>query len=532
MPPQNYRMRILFNITTLGFRGEALPSIGAVSRLRLTSRAEGSDDAWSLLVEGGNKHAPEPASSPQGTKVEVSDLFFATPARLKFMKAVTTEVSHITDIMNRISMSHPEISFSLKDEKRTILDHPKVSDKLERLSKIMGADFKDNALQVDSTRNGAHLSGYAGLPTLNRGNSSLQYLFVNGRPVKDKLLNGALRAAYQDFLARDRHPLVVLYLDLPAEEVDINVHPAKTEVRFRDPGLVRGLIVGALKETLNGAGHRASTTVAQAALGAIQAPSNMNLAQEMPAQSPSFARNYPAAKPIYQGSTGSLGLQRAPKPSYDYPAATPVVQAPTQPLERHDALNHYPLGHAQAQLHETYIVAESKDGIVIVDQHAAHERLVYEKMKKDIAEKGLQRQILLVPEFVELNESQAENLLKYKDELESFGLVLELMGEKNILVREVPSLLGDFNVGQLIHDLVDEIDELGSPLSLKEKMEEILGTIACHGSIRSGKRMSLDEMNALLRQMEETPHSGQCNHGRPTYVELSKIEIEKLFGRR
>ena len=522
----------LFNIQTLGFRGEALPSIGAVSRLKLTSRTKDSEEAWSLLVEGGAKHPLQPASFSQGTQVEVSDLFFATPARLKFLKSVSTETSHIIDIIQRLSMSYPAISFKLREGTRLLLDFPKDQNQLDRLSLIMGHDFKDNALPIEVEREGFRLVGYAGLPTLNRANASLQYLFVNNRPVKDKILNAALRQAYQDFLARDRYPLVALYLTLPAAQVDMNVHPAKTEVRFQDSQIVRGIIIGALRTVLNQAGHKASTTVAQAALNAMREPSLSTLSEKPSLQSYAGRTAISSTARSYSG-TGTLGLAvSSPPPSYGSAARTTpwqptLVESPSS--EREET---YPLGVAQAQIHETYIISATADGLVIVDQHAAHERLVYEKMKKQTETTGLQRQILLIPEFVELTESHVESLLKHQKDLESFGLVIERMGDKNILVREVPALLGEFNITRLITDLADEIKDLDAPLSLKEKVEEILGTMACHGSVRAGKRMTFEEMNALLREMEATPHSGQCNHGRPTYVELKKVDIEKLFGRR
>jgi DNA mismatch repair protein MutL len=526
----------LFNITSLGFRGEALPSIGAVSRLKITSRSSTSQDAWQLTVEGGHKSELSPASLNQGTHIEVRDLFFATPARLKFLKTPSTEMGYITDVMNRIAMAHPHIGFSLKDDRRTYLNVSAQSGevneaRLARLSDILGEDFSDNALPILAERQGYRISGYAGLPTMNRANASQQYLFVNGRYVKDKLLQGAIRAAYQDFLARDRHPLVVLFLDIAPNLVDTNAHPAKTEVRFRESGLIRGLIVSALKNALNGAGHRASTTVSQDAIDRFQTSLNSPIAP---------VYDYSNVTP-YRGPTNSYRPQTLPGLSRSYSQA--ALETMSQPDELYaslpqipeispDALASYPLGDAKAQVHDTYIISQTEAGIIIVDQHAAHERLVYEKMKAGLKERGVMRQRLLVPEVVALGEQGAAELLKRKEELAEFGLIIEDFGGSSILVREVPVLLGEFDINKLVQDLADEIDTFGETLSLKEKIEEVCGTMACHGSIRAGRKLTIPEMNAILRQMEETPHSGQCNHGRPTYVELKQADIEKFFGRR
>jgi DNA mismatch repair protein MutL len=394
--------------------------------------------------------------------------------------------------------------------------------RLERLSAIMGREFAENALAIDAEREGHRLTVFIGLPTLNKATAAQQFLFVNGRPVRDRLLHGAVRGAYQDFLARDRHPLVALFLDLPAEEVDINVHPAKAEVRFRDPGLVRGLIVGAARHALAAAGHRASTTVVAAALGSFR---------------PETSGDFPWR--------GSWPTSSAPPRALAETAA--MVYAPFEGFERPQAQTHevsdaasasaaaaasFPLGAPRAQLHETYIVAQTAEGIVIVDQHAAHERLVYERMKQALADGGVKRQGLLIPEVVELDPAAAERLTARADELAELGLVLEPFGQGAVVVREVPALLGEVAVKALVQDLADEIAEFGAALGLKEKLEEVCGTLACHGSVRAGRRLNLAEMDALLRQMEATPHSGQCNHGRPTYVELKLADIERLFGRR
>ncbi len=518
----------LTHIATLGFRGEALPSIGAVGRLAITSRRAGSDSAWTLTVEGGVKGALQPAALGPGTRVELRDLFYATPARLKFLKAARTELDHVEDVINRLAMAHPEIAFTLTDDARPVLrlaaaTADLLSDaaaaRLARLAQVMGRDFADNALVLDVVREGVRLTGHIGLPTLNRATSAQQYLFVNGRPVRDRLLHGAVRGAYQDFLARDRHPLVALFLELPAEAVDVNVHPAKAEVRFRDAGLVRGLIVGACKHALAEAGHRAATTVATAALGSFRpatAPSSWRPSAAVPR---GFAETAAAAYAPLDGSPELQGV------------VAPAARAAT-PESAYGAASEYPLGAARAQLHETYIVAQTADGIVIVDQHAAHERLVYERMKQALAARGIERQALLIPEIVELEGAAAERLVARRDELAELGLALEAFGPGAIVVREVPALLGVADVKGLVRDLADELAEFGQALSLKERLEEICGTLACHGSVRAGRLLTAAEMNALLREMEATPHSGQCNHGRPTYVELKLADIERLFGRR
>ena len=514
----------LVHIRTLGFRGEALPSIGAVSRMTVASRAAGATEAWCLAVEGGRRGELEPAALGRGTRVEVRDLFYATPARLKFLKSPRAELAQVRDTLSRLAMAHHAVSFTLSDGTRTLLDLPAAQGelfeaRLKRLAAILGRDFADNALSVDAEREGLRLTGHIGLPTLNRANSQAQYLFVNGRPVRDKLLYGAVRGAYRDFLAHDRHPVVVLYLEVPPDTVDVNVHPAKTEVRFRDPGLVRGLIVSAAKHALAEAGHRASTTVAAAALGALS------------------PRGGPG--PVYASGGGTATLPRglaeavaqyhAPLPGLPgEPAARPAGVA----VDDGELAGAHPLGAARAQLHGTYIVAQTGDGIVIVDQHAAHERLVYERMKQQLAESGVATQLLLIPEVVELDETAAERLAARAGELAELGLKIEAFGPGAVVVREVPALLGQVDVQGLLRDLADDLMELGEALSLPASLEAVCSTMACHGSVRAGRQLNAEEMNALLRQMEATPHSGQCNHGRPTYVELKLADIEKLFGRR
>jgi DNA mismatch repair protein MutL len=515
----------LLDLRWLGFRGEALPSIGAVSRLTIVSRPRAAESAWQIAIEGGAKSAPAPAAHPPGTRVEVRDLFYATPARLKFLKGERAEQMACVDAVERLAMAHPHVGFRvLAENDRRLVDLPAAPGdlfeaRLARLAAILGREFGANAVPVTAGREGIGLSGYAGVPTFHRATAQHQYLFVNGRPVRDKLLYGAVRGAYQDFLARDRHPVVALFLDLPPAEVDVNVHPAKAEVRFRDAGLVRGLIVGALKHALAEAGHRASTTVAEAALGAFRP----GLA---PGASSSAPRGLAEAAATYFAAP--RGAEAPPLPGFAAPSArsAPDVLAGDAPTPE------YPLGVARAQLHETYIVAQTWDGVVIVDQHAAHERLVYERIKAMLANGGVARQGLLLPEVVELDPASVERLAARAGELAELGLELERFGAGAVVVRAVPALLGETDAAGLVRDLADELAELGDAPALKERLADVCSTIACHGSIRAGRRLLPEEMNALLRQMEATPHSGQCNHGRPTYVELKLADIERLFGRR
>ena len=530
----------LLNIHSMGFRGEALPSIGSVSRLTITSQTESDDSAWEISVEGGKESKPRPAPrfGMHGSRVEVRDLFYATPARLKFLKSERSEALAISDVVKRLAMANPAVGMTLGNAARTTLKVARQSDdqegRLARLASILGADFGQNAIEIDKERDGIVLSGFAGLPTYSRGNSQHQYLFVNGRPVKDRLLHGAVRGAYQDFLARDRHAVVALYIDLPSDHVDVNVHPAKTEVRFRNPGLVRGLIVSALRHSLAAAGHRASSTVSDYALGKIQTEQPQYAFQQNYNRSyngaPTPYRNDPALQPLVDGmTTNDYGFSAKVEEGGEVynPQTGEVV---TGEIPQDFTAN--PLGAARAQLHETYVVAQTRDGIVIVDQHAAHERLVYERMKAAMSGQGVERQALLIPDIVDLGETDAARVLARAEELAEMGLVIEPFGAGAVAVRETPALLGEMNIQSLLRDLADDISEYDEALSLKEKFEHVCGTMACHGSVRAGRRLNGAEMNALLRQMEDTPHSGQCNHGRPTYVELKLADIERLFGRR
>jgi DNA mismatch repair protein MutL len=554
----------LLRIHTMGFRGEALPSIGSVARLSISSRAKGQSDAWSILVEGGSvgEVAPAAFAGDHGARIEVRDLFYATPARLKFMKSERAEALAITEEIKRQAMANESVGFSLDIDGRRIIrlppEHPGPQGRLARLSAVLGRDFHDNAIEIDQTRDGVRLTGFAGLPTYNRGNAAHQYLFVNGRPVRDRLLQGALRAAYADFLARDRHPTAALYISLDTAEVDVNVHPAKAEVRFRDPALVRGLIVGALRHALAAAGHRASTTTAASALDAIRA---QNMAAPYPGyqpgpsaagfsawQSGGWTRPAPQVLPglsdvsaRYEarpeeayatlGGGGAEAVREAAYGDYDAPPSIAYPGMAEGPAPVFDPVD-FPLGAARAQVHETYIVAQTRDGVVIVDQHAAHERLVYERMKGEMAAGGVARQALLLPEVVELDPAEAERVVARSEELAALGLVIESFGHGAVLVRETPALLGKTDAAGLVRDIADDLAENGQALALKERLEEVCSTMACHGSVRAGRRLNGAEMNALLREMEATPHSGQCNHGRPTYVELKLADIEKLFGRR
>tara|TARA_B100001123_G_scaffold9073_1_gene11440 strand:+ start:1575 stop:3380 length:1806 start_codon:yes stop_codon:yes gene_type:complete len=517
----------LENIRTLGFRGEALPSIGSVARLSIISRGKGSENSFSVHVEGGRKLSLKPAARKVGTRVEVRDLFFATPARLKFLKTERTEINHASDAVKRLAMAHPDIAFSLVDDSRTRFSYEcsqrdLLNARLDRLSKIMGREFSENAIVVDSERNQIKLTGFIGLPTLNKGTGRSQYLFVNGRPVQDRLLIGAVRGAYHDFLARNRHPMVSLFLEAPGDAVDVNVHPTKAEVRFRDGETVRGLIVGGLRKALEAAGHRASTTVAAAALGAIRKPEHPYV---------SSTHIYGSARPAADGKdTYNAPLTEAAMASVDHPSVPDTIVDDREGYDDH-AVN-FPLGAARAQMHQTYIVSQTETGLVIVDQHAAHERLVYERMKKSLASNDVQRQGLLIPEVVELDETAVERLCEKTPEFDELGLTIERFGQSAVVVREAPALLGQVDIPGLIKELADNLEEHDSGLTLQDRLQEICSTMACHGSVRAGRRLNAAEMNALLREMESTPHSGQCNHGRPTYVEIALKDIERLFGRR
>jgi DNA mismatch repair protein MutL len=576
-------------IRTLGFRGEALPSIGAVARLAITARHSSEPHAWTITVDGGAKSDVRPAALGPGTCVEVHDLFYATPARLKFLKTDRTEAEAIRDVVRRLAMSRPDVGFSLAGEERAPVTWaaqpppyppPQAGEgrvgvgRLDRLGDVLGAEFRANAVAVAAGRDGFALEGFAGLPTYSKANALGLYLFVNGRAVRDKLLLGAVRAAYADYLPRDRHPVVALFITLDPREVDVNVHPAKTEVRFRSSGLVRSMMIGALREALARESGRAASTGGAAAISAFR--QSLPGAKPPPYPPPPPSLTLPrlrgregwgngegregAARPTVprRGATGipraSTGFGQAvrtiddgvPQSAYDLaarggletgaqaafnvgpPSADARIAAVNDDPEEVDR----PLGAARAQVHETYIVAQTCDGVVIVDQHAAHERLVYERLKAALEKSGVARQILLIPDIVELDETDVERLVARADELARFGLAIEAFGPGAVAVRETPALLGEIDSPALVRDLAEHMAEWDETLPLERRLMHVAATMACHGSVRAGRRLKPEEMNALLREMEATPNSGQCNHGRPTYVELKLADIERLFGRR
>ncbi|WFU42509.1 DNA mismatch repair endonuclease MutL [Bradyrhizobium sp. CB82] len=518
----------LLEIRTLGFRGEALPSIGSVARLSITTRHAGEPHAWALSVEGGEKSEIMPAALALGTRVEVNDLFYATPARLKFLKTDRTEAEAIREVVRRLAMARPDIAFTLAGEERAPVTWaaalPGAAGRLTRLGDILGAEFRSHAIEVHAERDGVVIAGYAAAPALTRANALGQYLFVNGRPVRDKLILGAVRAAYSDYLPRDRHPVLALFVTLDPREVDANVHPAKSEVRFRNAGLVRALIVHGLKEGLAREGRRTAANSGGSALSSFRPAFTPRPGNWDWRQSPSA----PTILPSFEGTAAPAFAERV-QAAFDVGAPTADVRIETQPA---GDLVDRPLGAARTQIHETYIVSQTRDGLIIVDQHAAHERIVYERLKASLAKNGVQRQILLIPEIVELDEATVERLLARSDELASFGLAIESFGPGAVAVRETPSLLGKTDAGGLLRDLAEHMAEWDEALPLERRLMHVAATMACHGSVRAGRRLRPEEMNALLREMEETPNSGQCNHGRPTYVELKLADVEKLFGRR
>jgi DNA mismatch repair protein MutL len=524
----------LLQIRTLGFRGEALPSIGAVAKLGITTRHAGEPHAWSLSVEGGAKSAIMPAALGHGTRVEVSDLFYATPARLKFLKTDRTEAEAIREVVRRLAMARPDIAFTLSGEERAPVTWaaalPGAPGRLTRLGDILGSDFRASAIEVRAEREGTAVEGFAAAPSLTRANALGQYLFVNGRPVRDKLILGAVRAAYSDYLPRDRHPVVALFVTLSPQEVDANVHPAKTEVRFRNAGLVRALIVHALKEGLAREGKRTAANSDGAALASFRPAFTPRPANWDWQRSPAFpqAMSPGDRRPAFEAAAAAAFAEPG-QAAFDVGAPTADVRAEQAPAA--DLLDR-PLGAARTQIHETYIVSQTRDGLVVVDQHAAHERIVYEKLKASLAKNGVQRQILLIPEIVELDEATVEKIVDRAEELASFGLAIDSFGPGAVAVRETPSLLGKANAASLLRDLAEHMAEWDEALPLERRLMHVAATMACHGSVRAGRRLKPEEMNALLREMEDTPNSGQCNHGRPTYVELKLSDIEKLFGRR
>ncbi|MBU2533892.1 MAG: DNA mismatch repair endonuclease MutL, partial [Alphaproteobacteria bacterium] len=522
-------------------------SIGSIARLSIASRALGADNGWELIVDRGTKKPLKPAALEFGTHVEVRELFSATPARLKFLKSERAENMAIGDTVKRLAMAHPQIEMTLTTGERTglrLARAPRDRDGLlQRLSRIMGRDFLSDALPVEAARDGVSVSGFAGLPTLNRGDSTMQFLFVNGRPVRDKVLVGALRAAYGDFLPRGRQPLVALFLQLDPRDVDVNVHPTKAEVRFRDAGRVRGLIISALRHALADAGHRAADAGGRATIDVAAAFMEAGFSRQPATDTTTAASaggpdsagvmarhaHASAGKPDARFITrGMAEAAQAPFDVFDRPSGR--VETTTTAIE--GAAQSRPLGAVRAQVHENYIIAQTADSVVIVDQHAAHERLVYQRIKAMLSAGDVARQGLLIPEVVPLGSDEVDLLVEASEQLEQLGLTIEKFGIDAVVVREIPALLGKADVAGLVRDLVSELLEEGSARLLQERLEAVCSTMACHGSVRSGRRLTVQEMDALLREMERTPGSGQCNHGRPTYVELKLADIERLFSRR
>ena len=518
----------LTDIRTLGFRGEALPSIGSVARLSLLSRTAQASEGAEISVTGGKVEPVRPAAANRGTVVEVRDLFFATPARLKFLKSEKAEASAISDVVRRMAIAFPHVRFVLSGSDRTTLEFPATgSDRLARIAQVLGRDFRDNAIEIDAAREGVRLTGFAGVPTFNRGNSLNQFAFVNGRPVQDKLIWSALRAAYAETIPHGRYPVAVLSIEIDPALVDVNVHPAKSDVRFRDPGLVRGLVIGAIREALAREGDRASTTGASGLMRAFRPETQRPPAPWSPAASPYRPfETAGATAPHFSERQAGFADFAAPsarsEPAY---APSPTAPRDEEPPQRH------PLGAARAQLHENYIVAQTEDGLVIVDQHAAHERLVFEAMRNALHARPVPAQALLIPEIVDLPEDDCDRLVSHAGEFARLGLGIERFGPGAVAIRETPAMLGEMDAAGLVRQLADELAEWDTASGLKNKLEYLAATMACHGSVRSGRRMRPEEMNALLRQMEATPGSGQCNHGRPTYIELKLSDIERLFGR-
>ncbi|WP_343521225.1 DNA mismatch repair endonuclease MutL [Sphingomonas sp.] len=514
-------------VTTLGFRGEALPSIASVARLTIESRVRGAE-GWARTVDNGALAGEGPAALPPGTRVRVEGLFEKVPARRKFLRSTRAEYGACLDVVKRLAMARPDLAFAVEHDGRRVLSVQEGMTRPERVAALTDRELAANSVGVDFEREGHVLGGVAGLPTFNRGVADHQYLFVNGRPVKDRLLAGAVRGAYAEMLARDRHPVVALFLDVPAEQVDVNVHPAKTEVRFRDPQLARGLIVSGLRRALDEAGHRSVQRADAAVMGLWQSEANQ------PSRHPSESWDLSTGgaplfheTPAFAGVTGGMVSDR--RPTFFAPPPQARAEPAAAPVP---GVTSFPLGVARGQVARTYIVAEAEDGLVLVDQHAAHERLVLERMRRAMSNGGVASQALLLPEVVELDEPACDRLEARAAELAEFGLELERFGPRAMLVRATPAMLGGGDVTALVTDIADELAAFDEALSLKERLDHVAATMACHGSVRAGRVLSVAEMNALLREMEVTPHSGQCNHGRPTWVKLAHGDIEKLFGRK
>lgn len=530
----------LMDIRSLGFRGEALPSVGSVSRLTITSRTKTDDSAWKINVSGGKLTAPSPAALTEGTVVEVSDLFYATPARLKFLKSDRAETNAITDVFKRVALAFPHIRFSISGDDRSTLDYPATT-QFDRLTQVLGKDFTENSMKIDAGREGVLLQGFASVPTYHRGNALAQYFFVNGRPVKDKALLGAVRGAYMDVLPRGKHPVLALFLDLDPHMVDVNVHPAKADVRFRDAGLIRGLIVGSLKQAISAEaqedGPLTSRAGAQAMMDAFKTEPPQYQGNSFAGYQESFVNQHRPSSSVAKASKDwARPLDQVAQPYgglNEGQAGFDITDAPSGNIAHEIsevAASDFPLGAARAQLHKNYIVSQTEKGLVIVDQHAAHERIVYETLKSGMAD-GIPSQLLLVPEIIDMPEEDVNRLAGFADDFHKLGLEIEAFGPGAIAVRATPALLGETNSKQLLRDLADEIAEWNSAEGLEAKLHHVAATMACHGSVRSGRILKPQEMDALLRQMENTPNSGQCNHGRPTFIELDLKDIERLFGR-
>ncbi|MBX4335516.1 DNA mismatch repair endonuclease MutL [Bartonella raoultii] len=528
----------IHNICFLGFRGEALPSIGSIAKLKLISRTQDAESAYEIVVTAGKMIGPKPAAANLGTIVEVRDLFFVTPARLKFMKTERAETNAITDMIKRIAIAFPHIRFSLSGPDRTSMELPatdnNIQGQLQRITQIMGKEFAPNSIALNAKRENVHLTGFACLPSFNRSNSLHQFAYVNGRPVRDKFLWAAIRGAYADVMTRDRYPVSILFIDLPPSDVDVNVHPTKADVRFRDPGLIRGLIIGAIHEALYKAGVRSTSTRSEKMLAAFQTqqPIGNFRTTYQPSSHNSQNRHFTSPSMVHQplDRTNSFDLKEDAAPIMEG-LGMPSADTSPSTLSFSEELS-YPLGAARAQIHKNYIIAQTQDSLIIVDQHAAHERLVYESLKNALYSKPLPSQLLLIPEVVELAEEEATCLLMHKETLQKFGLGIEPFGPGAIVVRETPSMLGEINVKALIKDLAEEAAEYDTTNNLKAMLDYVAATMACHGSVRSGRLLRPEEMNALLRQIEETPNTSTCNHGRPTYIELKLSDIERLFGRK
>lgn len=525
----------LFNLSFLGFRGEALPSIGAVSRMTISSKAAGADEAWKITVDGGVKSDPDPVSAPFGTTVDVRDLFYAVPARLKFLKSAVSETAAVKDIVDRLALAYPAVAFALSDEKKKRAVYPAAEDAEERVRQVLGGDFTDNAVPVRAARGDMTLTGFAGVPTFNKATSADQFFFVNGRPVRDKALLGAVKGAYRELMPSDRFPAVVLFLRLPPEDVDMNVHPTKAEVRFRNAADVRGLFVSAVRQAVADGGCKTATTLSGEMLTLAEPAAPFFAPPSRPfATSRPFA---PAARAFRENGNlfRAAETYAAPIP-HDYVRPSPPEQSPSalaEPFAEEPETDDFPpLGLAKAQLHETYIVSQTKDGIVITDQHAAHERLTYEKLRRAKGGNDSAAQYLLLPEVVETGEDKAETLLSIADELKKTGLLIESFGDGAVLVRATPAILGEVDAKKLVADLADTAADGERGTSVAEKIKNVVARMACHGSVRAGRKLDISEMNALLRQMESEPLAGQCIHGRPTYIELKLKDIEKMFGRR